>query len=135
MPNFDPFNLACFCLRRAALSTPEKTALIVIRDIAVEAERWTFAELDRIVRAIAAGLLQRGLGRGDRLLIRLPNDTDYALTFFGAVAAGLVPVPLSAQLTDSEAALLLEDSRAAAMVEVMKGPVSRCPHGVCGHRE
>jgi acyl-coenzyme A synthetase/AMP-(fatty) acid ligase len=109
------FNLARHCLARNAVATPDKTALLVFHDIEAAPERWTYAELDRTVRAIAAGLIGYGLRPGDRLLIRLPNNSDYALIFFGAVAAGLVPVPLSAQLTESEAAFLLRDSEAAAV--------------------
>ena len=55
----------------------------------------------------------RGSAAGDRLLVRLPNDSDYALVFLGAISAGLVPIPVSTQLTESEAAFLLADSRGA----------------------
>lgn len=108
-------NLARHCLERGARVTPDKTALLVVGDVDGEAERWTYAALDQTVRAIAGGLAERGLKRGDRLLLRLPNNSDYALMFFGAVAAGLVPIPLSAQLTEAEAAFLLDDTQAAAI--------------------
>jgi hypothetical protein len=57
------FNLAEHCLRRAALATPDKTALIVVGDAAAagQAERWTYAALDLAVRRVAAGLLAEGL--------------------------------------------------------------------------
>jgi acyl-coenzyme A synthetase/AMP-(fatty) acid ligase len=109
------FNLARYCLERGARAAPDKTALIVVRDVAGEPERWSYAELDRTVRAVAGGLLKSGLRQGDRILLRLPNNSDYALMFFGAIAAGLVPVPLSSQLTEAEAAFLLADSEAAAV--------------------
>jgi acyl-coenzyme A synthetase/AMP-(fatty) acid ligase len=109
------FNLSRYCLERGARATPDKTALIVVRDVDGEPERWSYAELDRTVRAVAGGLLKRGLRQGDRILLRLPNNSNYALMFFGAIAAGLVPVPLSSQLTEAEAAFLLADSEAAAV--------------------
>lgn len=111
----DRFNLARHCLERAAAMTPDKIALIVVHDIDGEPECWTYAALDGAVRAVAAGLLLRGLKTGDRILLRLPNNSDYALLFFGAIAAGLVPIPLSSQLTDAEAAFLLDDSQASAI--------------------
>ena len=43
------------------------------------------------------------------------NDLPYILTFFAALAAGLVPLPSSAALTGEEAEFLLEDSGAAAL--------------------
>jgi acyl-CoA synthetase (AMP-forming)/AMP-acid ligase II len=79
----DRFNLASHCLERAAAATPDKTALIVVHDIDGEPECWTYGELDQTVRAIAAGLVKCGLRRGDRILLRLPNNSDYALLFFG----------------------------------------------------
>ncbi len=54
---------------------------------------------------VAAGLLAEGLVPGDRLMLRLPNTSDYALLFLGAISAGLVPIPISSQLTESEARL------------------------------
>jgi len=36
----------------------------------------------------------RGVGKGDRVVLTIPEPDDFVLTFFGAVAAGAVPVPL-----------------------------------------
>lgn len=112
------FNMARYCIGRAARATPDRLALTVVSDIdapLASAERWTFGALDAMVRRIAAGLLAEGLAPGDRLLVRLPNGSDYALFFFGAIAAGIVPIPTSPQLTAAEAEVLLENSAAAAM--------------------
>jgi acyl-coenzyme A synthetase/AMP-(fatty) acid ligase len=113
------FNLARYCIGRAAMAQPDKTALIVVSDAAApieQAERWTYRALDDAVRRIATGLLARGLTRGDRVLVRLPNGSDYALAFFGCIAAGLVPIPASPQLTESEARFLLDNAEAAALI-------------------
>ena len=110
--------MARYCLTDSARDTPEKIALIVVSDADApleEAERWTYGALDLAVRSIAAGLLAEGFKPGQRLMIRMPNTSDYALVFFGALAAGLVPLPSSSQLTESEAAFLLEDSSASAV--------------------
>lgn len=116
----DIFNLAEHCVGRAAARTPEKTALIVVSDAGRPdaAERWTYAALDRAVRSVAAGLLAEGLKPGDRIMLRLPNTSDYALLFYGAIAAGMVPIPISAMLTEGEAKFLLEDSDAAAIAQI-----------------
>ncbi|MBN8994460.1 MAG: AMP-binding protein [Rhizobiales bacterium] len=114
------FNLARHCLARAAAATPDKVALIVVSDVAAPieaAERWTYAALDEAVRRVAAGLLAEGFRPGDRLVMRLPNDSDYALVFLGALAAGIVPIPLSTQLTEPEVAFLVADADAAAIVQ------------------
>jgi acyl-coenzyme A synthetase/AMP-(fatty) acid ligase len=109
------FNMARYCLEAAARTTPDKVALIVVSDVhapAVEAERWTYRQLDEAVRRTAAGLRGLGLEPGARVMIRMGNTSDYALLFFGAIAAGCVPLPSSAQLTEEEADFLLADSGA-----------------------
>ena len=109
------FNMARYCLQAAARATPDKVALIVVSDAGVSveaAEHWTYAQLDEAVRRTAAGLRRLGLEPGARLMIRMGNTSDYALLFFGAIAAGCVPLPSSAQLTEEEAAFLLVDSGA-----------------------
>lgn len=112
------FNLSRYALGPAAIRDPGKTGLIIVTDAAGPAEsdaRWTYGELDELVRRIAAGLLAAGLARGDRLMIRMPNGPDYVLLFFGAIAAGILPLPASSQLTESEADFLLQDCEAAAV--------------------
>ena len=109
-------NLARVCLQHQAQATPDKVALIVVTGDPALAERLTFAQIELAVRRVAAGLLALGLQPQDRVLLRLANTADYALLFFGAIAAGLVPVPVSAQLTDAEASTLADDAGAAAIV-------------------
>lgn len=54
--------------------------------------RWSYAELDRRASAIAAGLLARGLRRGDRVIVHLPNVPAFVSVVFGLFRAGLIPV-------------------------------------------
>ena len=110
--------MARYCLATAAQATPDKVALIVVSDAHApveSAERWTYAQLDDAVRRVAAGLRRFGLEPGARLMIRMGNTSDYALLFFGAIAAGCVPLPSSAQLTEEEADFLLADSGAQVL--------------------
>lgn len=110
--------MARYCLASSARARPDKTALVVVTDVTQEAaaaESWTYGALDVAVRRVAAALLSEGMVKGDRLMIRLPNTSAYALLFFGALAAGIVPLPASSQLTDEEADFLLSDSGARAV--------------------
>ena len=75
-----------------------------------------YAQLERDVRALAAGLAARGFGRGDTFAIYMPNAPEYATAFYGAIAAGgrcttINPLytarELAHQLTDSGARMLL----------------------------
>jgi acetyl-CoA synthetase len=108
------FNLARYCLAGAAVSTPDKVALILIGDAqsGEPSETWTYAHLEDAVLRVAAALQDRGYRRGDRVLIRLGNTSLYPITNLAAIAAGLIALPASSQLTATEASFLLEDSGA-----------------------
>lgn len=47
----------------------------------------------------AADFHARGLAKGDRLAIAVPDPDEFVLSFLGAVLGGIVPVPISPQLT------------------------------------
>ncbi|RDH76562.1 AMP-dependent synthetase [Mycolicibacterium moriokaense] len=44
--------------------------------------------------SVAADLLDRGVGRGDRVALVLPTCVDFVECFFGVLRAGAIPVPL-----------------------------------------
>ena len=111
------FNMAAYCIARAAAVRAREPALIVVDDAkaARPAEVWTFQQIEDAVLHIAGGLRAAGLEPGARILIRLDNTSAYALLFFGAIAGGFVPLPTSAQLTEHEVRFLLDDSGAEAI--------------------
>ncbi len=109
-----PFGLSAYCVADPAERAPDRPALVVVHGPQDESS-WTFAQVDDVVRAVAAGLLGLGLEAGDRVLLRMGNRAEFPFVFFGAIAAGLVAVPTSAQLTGDEAAALLEDCGARAV--------------------
>ncbi len=107
------FNIARYCLAENARLRGDKTAMILVGESGEF--RMSFAEADLAVRRLAGGLRALGLPTGSRIMIRMANDADYALTYFATMAAGYVALPSSAQLTPAEAAYLLENSGAAAV--------------------
>ena len=125
----DRFNAAAHCLSENARLRPDKAALVMAGADGA-ATILTFAEADRAVRAIAAGLLALGLEPGARVMVRLGHEADYVLTYFAALAAGLVALPASPQLTPAEAAFLAADSGAAVIVA--GADVVLDPEGVAG---
>lgn len=109
-----PFGMSAYCVADPAARAPGRPALVVVHG-SDEETAWTFAQVDDVVRAVAAGLLGLGLDPGDRVLLRMGNRAEFPFVFFGAIAAGLVAVPTSAQLTAQEAGHLLADSGARAV--------------------
>ena len=100
------FNMAAHVLARAS-AMPERVALSVLHPD--RTEDWSFARVAQAVRGIASGCLDRGLVPGSRVLLRLGNTPDYPLAYLGAIAADLVPVPTSAQLTEAETAAMIAE--------------------------
>ncbi|WP_036280313.1 acyl-CoA synthetase [Methylocystis sp. ATCC 49242] len=107
------FNLARYCLADNARLRPDATAITVVGDDHVL--RWTHAELDLRVRRLAAGLQSLGLAPGARVMIRMGNEANAALAYFGAIAAGYVALLASSQLTFEEADFLLRDCGASVL--------------------
>ncbi|WP_420412998.1 acyl-CoA synthetase [Roseibium sp.] len=108
-------NLARYCLINAN-PNPAKTALEVVGARGERLETWTYGDLTRSVLAVAAGFKAEGLNPGDRVLLRIGHSSDFPLLFFGAIAAGLVPVPTSALLTSLETNTILADCGAALVI-------------------
>lgn len=103
-----PFNMAAHTFAPAA-RRPDKVALEVLAGPGEVVERWTHGEAAALAMRAAGGLAARGLRRGDRLLLRLGNASDFPVLFFAANALGAVPVPVSSQLTRVELADLIAD--------------------------
>lgn len=105
--------MAAHVLRHAG-AQPDKLALQIVRPTG--AERWSYARLEAAVRGAGAGLLARGLAPGDRVLLRLGNTPEFPVAFLGAIAAGLVPVPTSSQLTAEEITKMAADLDPALVI-------------------
>ena len=60
---------------------------------------WTYRDLDRASRAAAFRLRALGLQPGDRLLTWSPSTPELPATYFGAMRAGLVLVPLDLRMS------------------------------------
>ncbi|MEE2059063.1 (2,3-dihydroxybenzoyl)adenylate synthase [Rhodococcus artemisiae] len=91
---------------------PEKVA-IVAGDIQL-----TYAELgDRILR-LAAGFQHLGIGRGDRVVLHLPNVADYVPLVFALYELGAIPVLALAAHQRHEIEYIVDFTQARAYVTV-----------------
>ena len=55
---------------------------------------WSFAQMAAEAERRARHFQYLGLRKGDRVGMVVPDGEDFVLTFFGAIRAGLVPVPM-----------------------------------------
>lgn len=72
--------------------------------------RWSYEQLETRARAIAHGLIERGVEPGERIGIVMGNRPDAVAAIFGATAAGAIAVPLSTFSTTTELHDLIERS-------------------------
>jgi len=76
----------------------------------------TYGELAEASARFAGGLVVSGIGRERRLAMLMLDTVDFPAVFWGAMAAGIVPVPINTLLPPEQVAYILEDSRAEAVV-------------------
>lgn len=123
-PYPDPFNLAAHVLD-AGRTVPNKQALLVLGQ--TDVERWSYADITRAVLGTATGLIGRGLTAGDLVLLRLGNTVDFPVAYLGALAAGMVPVPSSAALTERETAYIINLLKPKAVLRAADVPCAQHP--------
>ncbi|WP_420635661.1 AMP-binding protein [Candidatus Palauibacter sp.] len=100
--------------------------------------RVTYGELARRVGQAGNALLGLGLGPGDRVLMVVKDCPEFFHFFWGAVKAGIVPVPVSYLMRARDLAFIIGDSGCRAVVyspefaaEVVPG-LATARTGACG---
>ena len=101
---------------RARAAYPHKTAVI---DVSQGYERRiTFAALDAAMNRVANLLVSAGLKPGDRMGLGMSNRWEFFAAMFGAMRAGVVPVPMNIKQAPDVLAYILADAGAkAALIE------------------
>jgi 4-hydroxybenzoate-CoA ligase len=75
----------------------------------------TYAELDHAAARFAAGLRRTGIERERRVALIMLDTVDFPIAFWGALRAGVVPVPINTMLPADITGYILQDSRASAL--------------------
>ena len=78
----------------------------------VQGEEVTYGELAAHVSRCGNALLGSGLGHGDRLLMIVRDAPEFFYLFWGAIRAGVVPVPLNVLLRADDFSYAIDDSEA-----------------------
>ena len=93
-------------LTSTALAAGQRPALR-LDDLAL-----SYAEFDDATARVAGLLRERGVRRGDRVGVMLPNVPYFALAYYGVLRAGAVVVPMNVLLKEREVAFYLGDPEA-----------------------
>jgi len=88
-------------LHRTACRRPDHRALV--HDGGVD----TFAELDTLVDRVAAAMQQRGVGKGDRVVMFAHNSRDFIVHYFALARLGAISVPANFMLNADELAYIV----------------------------
>jgi long-chain acyl-CoA synthetase len=87
--------------QRARIS-PNSVAFIVGDD------RWKYAWLAAQAERLARGLAGRGIGKGDRIALHMPNRPEFVVAVYACFHIGAIAVPLNSRLKTVELKVLLE---------------------------
>jgi fatty-acyl-CoA synthase len=100
----------CSVLAHHASRTPDRPLTVF------EGETTTYAQMAERSAALAAGLAQRGVGRGDVVALLSYNCPEMVETVFAANHLGAVAMPINWRLAAPEVRFILEHSGARALV-------------------
>jgi fatty-acyl-CoA synthase len=82
--------------------------------------RWTYAELAADVDALALGLLEMGIGKGDRVGIWAPNCAEWTLTQYATAKIGAILVNINPAYRTRELEFVLIQSGSRLLVAAEK---------------
>ncbi|MFD7296262.1 (2,3-dihydroxybenzoyl)adenylate synthase [Streptomyces sp. NPDC059897] len=100
-------------LRERAESHPDRIALV---DPAPSRRTWTYRQLDDQVDRLAAGFVSRGIRKGDRVVVQLPNVGEFVEVVFALFRIGALPVYALPAHRESEIAYFCSFTEAVAYV-------------------
>jgi len=77
--------------------------------------KYTYRELISTVATVAHAFTRQGIAKGDRVALLSENRPEWVFAYLAATSLGAVIVPMDAQLTDKEIAVLLANCAARAV--------------------
>ena len=89
-------------LYQRARTSPNSVAFVVGDD------RWKYARLAAQAECVARGLAGRGIRKGDRIVLHMPNRPEFVVAVYACFHIGAVAVPLRPRIKKVELKPLLE---------------------------
>ena len=126
------FNIAVACCRRWAHD--RSRFALYWEDESGERAAYTFWDLERAANRLSNALAARGIGRGDKMAIILPQRPETAIAHLAAYQLGAITVPLSFlfgpealefRLQDSECKVAFVDAQSLPNLEPIRGRLAR----------
>lgn len=123
-----PWQSVGHLLREQATRFPETT---LFRFEGTEA---TFSQIEARTNQLANVLVNRGVRKGDRVALMMPNGIDFPTCWLAILKIGAVMVPINIQYQEADLTLILSDSGASLalageeQIEKLINVEDNCPH-------
>jgi len=99
--------------------------------VCFEGRQWSYAQLDHARRLLARALVQRGIGKGDRIALISANSDLGIIVYLGAATLGAIFIPLNPAATREELQYLLEHAKPRLIV-AQPGELERAAETTAG---
>ena len=94
----------------SAEQSPDKVAL------SVDDQCHTYAQIDQMSARLATTLQRRGVKRGDRVALFLPNSAEMVVGIYAALRVGAIFMPINPQTKPEKLHYILQDSTPTCMI-------------------
>ena len=109
-------NFTCDVVEGWAAREPDRVALILASASGDRLDTYTFLQLAARANQFAHGLLDLGLGKGDRVLVMLPKCHEWYVALLAMFKLGIVPIPSTTQCTPRDIRYRLDTAEAGAVL-------------------
>lgn len=99
-------------LSETTTSFPEREAIVY------QGRRLTYRELNDTVDRLARGLIELGVGKGEKVGLWMPNVPEWVIAYFAIARIGAVVVPTNTRYKGHEVYYILENSEATTLFMV-----------------
>lgn len=114
------YNIGADIVDKHADSTNANKVALYWENAIGQAAQYTFLDMKNLTNKFAHVLKKLGFKKGDRFLIRLPNNPAFHVAFIGGVKIGAVPIPSSVMFREHEIEYRINDSNAIAVITTPK---------------
>lgn len=111
----DAFNFAVDVVDDWAKGRPDGVALIWCNDRGSE-RVFTYADMSELTKRAANALRNRGVGKGDRVLVMLPRVPEWQIAMVAIARIGAVAVPCVTMLTEKDISYRIANAEVAGVV-------------------
>lgn len=94
---------------------PDKTFL-VWEPFTGASRRWTYAQINRDIEALAGALHQRGVKQGERVLVHMDNSPEFIVSWFACARIGAVVVSTNTRSVERDMRYFSEHTGAVAAI-------------------